>query len=71
MAVPAAVSGRRFALDAVRDPAALRAQLMALAGVREAIVSVEEGAAYLTVIPELWDEVATLNVVKGASGSLS
>lgn len=67
MRVPPAVSGRRLALAAVSDPVALRAQLLALAGVREAFVSVEERVAYLTVNPEIWDEGATLSVVKGAS----
>jgi len=71
MAVPQAVSGRRLVLDAVPDPVALRAQLLALAGVRDAIVSVEEGVAYLTVNPDVWDERAALNAVKGASAGVS
>jgi MFS family permease len=71
MSVPPAVSGRRLALGVIADPAGLRARLLALAGVREAIVSVEERAAYLTVNPDLWDEGATLNVLREASGSVS
>jgi predicted MFS family arabinose efflux permease len=71
MGVPPTLSNRRLAIDALTDPVELRARLMALAGVREAIVSVDEGAAYLKVNLEIWDERATMNLVKGASGNIS
>ncbi len=65
MKAPPVTASRTVALSAVADPAALRARLVSVRGVREAILVPEQGVAYLTVNPDAWDEQAVNNLING------
>jgi MFS family permease len=65
MKAPPTVASRTVTLSSVVDPAALRARLLAIRGVREAILVPERGVAYLTVNPDAWDEQAVNNLING------
>ena len=65
MKAPPTVASRTVTLSSVVDPAALRARLLAIRGVREAILVPERGLAYLTVNPDAWDEQAVNNLING------
>lgn len=64
MRVPAPVSSRTVPVPRTADAAALKEALLAVAGVRDAIVVPEQGVAHLKVMPG-WDERRVMELVGG------
>ena len=64
MSVPPPVAMRTVSVNAEVDPEALRRRLVALRGVREAVVIPEQGVAHLKVMPG-WDEPGVMKAVQG------
>ena len=64
MRPPPAASSRTVPIDGAVDAARLRAALLGVQGVREAIVVPEEGVAHLKVYPG-WDEGTVMKLVEG------
>jgi MFS family permease len=64
MKVPPVATSRTITIGPVDDPERLRAALVSVNGVREAIVIPERGVAYLKVLPG-WDESSVTKLVGG------
>ena len=64
MKVPPPLHLRTVAVPAAMDPEELRRRLVAIRGVREAVVVPGEGVAHLKVTPG-WDESSVLKLVEG------
>ena len=64
MKAPPIASSRTVPIDAAVDAGRLRAELLGVSGVREAIVVPEEGVAHLKVYPG-WDEGTVMKLVEG------
>ena len=66
MRIPGPVARREFRLvKAAADPSMLRAQLVRLRGVRDAVVVPERGVAMLTFYPDTFDENAVTRLLGG------
>ena len=64
MTVPPLAASRTIPIGPVDDPERLRAALVSVNGVREAIVIPEHGVAHLKVLPG-WDEGSVMKLVGG------
>jgi len=64
MRVPPLATSRTISIGPVTDPERLRAALVSVNGVREAIVIPEHGVAHLKVLPG-WDEGSVMKLVGG------
>jgi YajR YAM domain len=62
--LPPVATSRTIPIGPVDDPERLRAALVSVNGVREAIVIPERGVAYLKVLPG-WDEGSVTKLVGG------
>jgi MFS family permease len=65
MRAPGDVRTRRFPLAARSDPLALRAELVRIKGVRDAVLLPEQGVALLTFYADGWDEQAAMDLIGG------
>ena len=65
MRIPGPVTNREFPLATAADPGTLRAQLVRLRGVRDAVVMPERGVAMLTFYPDTFDENAVIRLLGG------
>jgi len=64
MKVPPPAASRTVAVSTAVDAEELRRKLVAVAGVREAVVLPEQGVAHLKVMPG-WDEPSVMKLVEG------
>jgi len=65
MRVPGKLVSRTLKLGLVGDVEVLRQKLVALRGVREAVINPEQGIAVLTVQVEIWDEQSVVKLIGG------